>query len=218
MFTHSLRVYHECQESLANCPGLQTGVHGSQKGSRRRLAADNGFCRVLRTLRQNIEERYPRAEARGNSAALRWATFLCPLRGRNRCRVSGSLSGSRGCNPRIIVPNTIASRQRRLRSILLPFQGAGIVGAENAGFHPTLFYPSLSGTRAEIRLRSDTDLHFPFSILHFAAAGSACLCAESLWFSVRSLIQTSEAALAADKPCGRVFHTPRGDRATLTAG
>lgn len=130
--------------------------------------------------------------------------------------MSGSLSGSRGCNPRSIVPNTAASRQRRLRSILLPFQGAGIVGTENVGFHPTLFYPSLSGTRSEIRFRRDMDLHFPFSILHFAGAGSACLCAENLWFSVRSLIQTSEAALAADKPCGRVFHTPRGDQATLT--
>ena len=65
MFTPSLRVYHTCQEvflfffelprssnctlkssacgllqPLLNCPGLQTGDHGSQKESRRRLAAD----------------------------------------------------------------------------------------------------------------------------------------------------------------------------------
>ena len=48
MFTPSLRVYHTCQEvflfrysySSSNCPGLQTRDHGSQKESRRRLAAD----------------------------------------------------------------------------------------------------------------------------------------------------------------------------------
>ena len=47
MFTPSLRVYHTCQEvflfrysySSSNCPGLQTRDHGSQKESRRRLAA-----------------------------------------------------------------------------------------------------------------------------------------------------------------------------------
>ena len=116
MFTPSLQVYHICQEVFLFFLELPRSLDRGSWLTEAALAAEKSLC-------QDILVVLPRGVAA--EAALPWATFISPLRGQNRRRVRGSLSGSRGCNPRIIVPNTVASRQRRLRSLLLPFRGAG---------------------------------------------------------------------------------------------